>query len=63
VVISSNDIAGPIEVQIDIEDTLVQYVYFMNISENKVVTDPGVPITYSSGDHMDRGGRFTQIPG
>lgn len=56
VVISSNDIAGPIEVQIDIEDTLVQYVYFMNISENKVVTDPGVPITYSSGDVFDTNG-------
>jgi len=56
VVISGMDIAGPIEVHTDLEDALVQYVYFLNLSDNMVVTDPGVPVTYSSGQVTDTNG-------
>lgn len=56
VVISPSDVSGPIEVQVNLPDSLVEYVYYMNISSNEVTTSPGVPVTYSSGTVFDTAG-------
>lgn len=56
VVISSRDVSGPIEVQTDLPDSSVEYIYFLSTNSNEVVTSPGLSITYSSGVVLDTSG-------
>lgn len=56
IVISSGDLSGPIEIHLNLQDHSVDYVYFMNIETNEVVTSPGLLIGYSSGLVFDTTG-------
>ena len=52
-VISSGDVCGPIQVQVDLPDASVEYLYIVDINSNEVVTSPGVSVIYSSGTVTD----------
>lgn len=53
IVISSSDVCGPVEVQVNLPDNSVEYVYFQNIGTNEVVAESGISISYSSGTVLD----------
>lgn len=55
-VVSSSDVCGPIEIQVNLPDNSVEYVYFMNVGSNEVVAEPGLSISYSSGTVVDTSG-------
>ena len=55
-VISSGDVCGPVEIQINVSDNPEEHIYFMNLSSNEVVTSPGLMISYSSGLVFDTSG-------
>lgn len=56
VVISSSDIAGPVEVQVDLVNSSVEYAYIVNVGTNEVVTDPGISVIYTFGVVLDTTG-------
>lgn len=56
IVVSSGDITGPVEVQTDLDDNTVAYVYFMDYVSGEVRASPGISILYSSGTVTDTGG-------
>lgn len=59
VAISSSDVCGPIEVQVNLPDNSVEYVYLLNTNTNQVVMGlggNGISITYSSGVVLDTSG-------
>lgn len=53
IVISSSDLAGPIETHVYLQDNSVEYVYFINVNSNEVVAESGLSISYSSGTVVD----------
>lgn len=55
-VVSSSDLCGPIEVQVNLPNNSVEYVYFQNVNSNEVVAESGISITYSSGTVLDTSG-------
>lgn len=52
-VVSSSDVCGPIEIQVNLTDNSVEYIYFMNIDSNEVVAEPGLSISYSDVTVVD----------
>lgn len=56
IVISSSDVCAPITLETNLQDNSIEYVYFMNLGSNEVVTSPGLMIAYSSGLVFDTSG-------
>ena len=55
-VISSDNVSGPIEVQVQLEDNSVEYLYKVNTSTDIVVANGTVVVIYSSGTVVDETG-------
>ena len=52
-VISSDNVCGPIEVQVQLPDNSVEYLYKSNTTTNIVVSSSSVTVIYSSGSVVD----------
>lgn len=57
-VISSDNVCGPIEVQVQLADNSVEYLYKTNTSTETVVTTSGIIVIYSSGTVIDELGEI-----
>lgn len=52
-VISSQDIGGPIELQLNLADNSTEYLHKLNVTDNEITVEDNVVVIYSSGTVFD----------
>ena len=52
-VISSQNVAGPIELQLTLPDNLTEYIHKLNTTDNEITIEDGLVVVYSSGTVFD----------